>query len=97
MEQTGIIDTTQVNDPVPIPEPSPTHGSYHWSFERYDISFRDVSICSKLDRLMSIALVPLTIAPFAAGTLNPIPDAILCATIILHSHIGFQYVCIQAN
>ncbi|KAL8741508.1 MAG: hypothetical protein Q9190_005896 [Brigantiaea leucoxantha] len=79
MEQTGIIDTTQVNDPVPIPEPSPTHGSYHWSFER----------------LMSIALVPLTIAPFAAGTLNPIPDAILCATIILHSHIGFQSVIID--
>lgn len=22
------------NDPVPVPDPSPTHGSYHWSFER---------------------------------------------------------------
>lgn len=22
------------NDPAPIPDPSPTHGSYHWTFER---------------------------------------------------------------
>ena len=41
---------------------------------------------------MSALLVPLTIAPFAAGTLNPITDAILCATILIHTHIGFQYV-----
>ena len=43
-------------------------------------------------RLLSVALVPLTVAPFAAGTLNPITDALLCATILIHSHIGFQYV-----
>lgn len=43
-------------------------------------------------RLIAAALVPLTIAPFAAGTLNPVMDAIFCATIIIHSHIGFQYV-----
>ena len=43
-------------------------------------------------RLISAALIPLTVAPFAAGTLNPIMDAILCATILTHSHIGFQYV-----
>ena len=24
-----------VNDPVEIHEPAPTHGSYHWAFERY--------------------------------------------------------------
>ena len=36
--------------------------------------------------------MPLTVAPFAAGTLNPITDAILCATIVIHSHIGFQFV-----
>ncbi|KAI4287949.1 MAG: hypothetical protein L6R35_002786 [Caloplaca aegaea] len=68
-----------VNDPAPVPEPSPTHGSYHWVFER----------------AMSAALIPLTIAPFAAGTLNPVMDAILCAGIILHSHIGFQSVIID--
>ncbi|KAL8943341.1 MAG: hypothetical protein Q9216_001116 [Gyalolechia sp. 2 TL-2023] len=44
---------------------------------------------------MSAALVPLTIAPFAAGTLNPITDALLCAGIIIHSHIGFQSVIID--
>lgn len=73
-----IIDGT-ANDPAPIPQPSPTHGSYHWAFER----------------LISAALVPLTVAPFAAGTLNPVTDAILCATILIHSHIGFQSVIID--
>ncbi|KAI4232491.1 MAG: hypothetical protein L6R40_007388 [Gallowayella cf. fulva] len=68
-----------VNDPAPVPEPSPTHGSYHWVFER----------------AMSAALIPLTIAPFAAGTLNPITDALLCAGIIIHSHIGFQSIIID--
>lgn len=50
---------------------------------------------------MSAALIPLTIAPFAAGSLNPIMDAILCAGIIIHSHIGFQYdhsfVCTESD
>ncbi|KAL8683402.1 MAG: hypothetical protein Q9186_000664 [Xanthomendoza sp. 1 TL-2023] len=71
----GIV----VNDPAPVPEPSPTHGSYHWVFER----------------AMSAALIPLTIAPFAAGTLNPMTDALLCAGIIIHSHIGFQSIIID--
>ena len=43
-------------------------------------------------RLIAASLIPLTVAPFAAGTLNPIPDAILCSTILIHSYIGFQYV-----
>src|SRR5271156_177609 len=66
-----------VNDAAPVPKTSPTHGSYHWTFER----------------LISVGLIPLTIAPFAAGTMNPTLDAILVATILVHSHIGFQYVC----
>lgn len=28
-----VIDGT-ANDPAPVPDPSPTHGSYHWAFER---------------------------------------------------------------
>ncbi|KAL8694591.1 MAG: hypothetical protein Q9218_000773 [Villophora microphyllina] len=44
---------------------------------------------------MSAALIPLTIVPFAAGSLNPIMDAILCAGLIIHSHIGFQSVIID--
>ncbi|KUJ24239.1 succinate dehydrogenase-ubiquinone-cytochrome b small subunit, mitochondrial precursor [Mollisia scopiformis] len=67
------------NDPAPVPTPSPSHGSYHWTFER----------------LISAGLVPLTIAPFAAGSLNPMMDAILCGTILIHSHIGFESIVID--
>jgi succinate dehydrogenase (ubiquinone) membrane anchor subunit len=63
-----------VNDPAPVPHTSPSHGSYHWSFER----------------LVCVGLVPLTIAPFAAGSLHPVTDAALCSLLVLHSHIGFQ-------
>ncbi|CZT47133.1 related to succinate dehydrogenase precursor [Rhynchosporium secalis] len=62
------------NDPAPVPAANPSHGSYHWTFERS----------------MAVALIPLTIAPFASGSLNPTMDAIFCATILLHSHIGFE-------
>lgn len=40
--------------------------------------------------MISLGLVPLTIAPFAAGSLNPTTDAILCGAILIHSHIGFD-------
>ncbi|KAL4809241.1 CybS-domain-containing protein [Aspergillus unguis] len=63
-----------MNDPAPIPHPHPSHGSYHWTFER----------------LVCVGLVPLTIAPFAAGSLNPVTDAVLCSLLVLHSHVGFQ-------
>ena len=39
---------------------------------------------------MSAALIPLVIAPFASGSLNPMTDAILCGAILIHSHIGFE-------
>ncbi|KAF2030495.1 succinate dehydrogenase-like protein membrane anchor subunit [Setomelanomma holmii] len=67
-----IVGTT--NDPVPVPDPDYTHGSYHWSFER----------------IVSAGLIPLTIAPFASGSLNPVTDSILCALLVVHSHIGFE-------
>jgi succinate dehydrogenase (ubiquinone) membrane anchor subunit len=62
-----------------VPPASPSHGSYHWTFER----------------LVSAGLIPLTIAPFAAGSLNPTTDAILCAAILIHSHIGFESMVID--
>ncbi|KFG80053.1 succinate dehydrogenase cytochrome b small subunit [Metarhizium anisopliae] len=68
-----------VNDPAPVPPPSAAHGSYHWTFER----------------LLAAGLVPLTIAPFASGSLNPTMDAILCSAVLIHSHIGFQSVIID--
>ncbi|KAL4970363.1 CybS family protein [Aspergillus stella-maris] len=63
-----------MNDPAPIPTPHPSHGSYHWTFER----------------IVAVGLVPLTIAPFAAGSLSPVMDAVLCSLIVVHSHVGFQ-------
>jgi len=72
-------NTKAVNDPAPIPPPSPAHGSYHWTFER----------------LLAAGLVPLTLAPFAANTLNPTLDAVLCAGLLVHSHLGFQNIIID--
>ncbi|KAI1157482.1 CybS-domain-containing protein [Nemania serpens] len=68
-----------VNDAVPVPDPKPTHGSYHWTFER----------------LIAAGLVPLSVAPFAAGSLNPALDAVLCALLLVHSHAGFQSIIID--
>ena len=68
-----------VNDPVPVPNPSPSHGSYHWTFER----------------LIAASLIPLTVAPFAAGSLNPTVDAVLCGVILVHSHLGFQGIVVD--
>jgi succinate dehydrogenase (ubiquinone) membrane anchor subunit len=62
------------NDPAPVPPANPAHGSYHWTFER----------------LVAVGLIPLTIAPFASGSLNPTTDALLAAAILIHSHIGFE-------
>ncbi|KAK6430599.1 membrane anchor subunit of succinate dehydrogenase, Sdh4 [Oleoguttula sp. CCFEE 5521] len=62
-----------INDAAPVPEPEPLHGSYHWSFERG----------------VSIALVPLTVIPFAAGSLSPLLDGGLIGLLILHSYMGF--------
>jgi succinate dehydrogenase (ubiquinone) membrane anchor subunit len=62
-----------INDPAPVPQPSPTHGSYHWTFER----------------ALSLGLVPLTLAPFAYGSLNPVMDSVFVAAVLLHSHVGF--------
>jgi len=67
------------NDPAYIPKPEPFHGSYHWTFER----------------LIAVGLVPLTVAPFAAGTLNPTFDAVFVAALIIHSHFGFQSMVID--
>uniref|UniRef100_A0A336UJ02 Succinate dehydrogenase [ubiquinone] cytochrome b small subunit n=1 Tax=Botrytis fuckeliana TaxID=380458 RepID=A0A336UJ02_9HELO len=62
------------NDAAAVPKPSPSHGSYHWTFER----------------LIAVGLVPLTVAPFVSGSLNLATDALLCAAILIHSHIGFE-------
>lgn len=68
-----------MNDPVEVPPPSPSHGSYHWTF----------------DRVVAAGLIPLTVAPFAAGSLNPTMDAVLAATILIHSHTGFGNIIVD--
>lgn len=40
-------------------------------------------------------MVPLTVVPFAAGSLNPVMDATLCSLLLLHSHVGFQSIIID--
>ncbi|KAJ5819204.1 Cytochrome b succinate dehydrogenase small subunit CybS [Penicillium riverlandense] len=69
-----ILPPQPLNDPAPIPETHPSEGSYHWSFER----------------LVCVGLIPVTIAPFAAGSFNPVMDAVLCSLLVAHSHVGFQ-------
>ena len=73
------LTTRTVNDPAPVPEPSPIHGSYHWTFER----------------AVAAGLIPLTVAPFAGGSLNPGMDAVLCTLLLVHSHGGFQQILVD--
>ncbi|KAF2857681.1 hypothetical protein K470DRAFT_260578 [Piedraia hortae CBS 480.64] len=63
-----------VNDAVRVPDPEPMHGAYHWTFER----------------LLSASLLPITIAPYAAGVFSPLMDGTFVGLLIIHSYIGFQ-------
>ncbi len=63
-----------VNDAYVPPKPSKVHGSRHWTFER----------------LVSVGLVPLTVAPFAFGSITPFADSILSVLLLIHSYTGFQ-------
>jgi succinate dehydrogenase (ubiquinone) membrane anchor subunit len=40
-------------------------------------------------------MIPLTVAPFAAGSLNPALDAVLCGLLLIHSHSGLQSIVID--
>lgn len=63
-----------VNDAYVTPPRDKLHGSRHWTF----------------DRLVSVGLVPLTIAPFAFGSISPASDSILSVLLLIHSYAGFQ-------
>lgn len=39
----------------------------------------------------------MTIAPFAAGVLNPMMDSFLIGLILVHSHIGFEYAFLPTH
>lgn len=87
-----------VNDPVPVPQPHPSEGSYHWTFERFVtfyvqhcmILYLGVPEMLTSPSAVCVGLIPLSIAPFAAGSLNPVMDAVLCSLLVAHSHVGFQ-------
>lgn len=56
----------------------------------------DKIYCSHTDavyhnRAVSVAILPITIAPFAAGSLNPTLDGLFIGLILIHTHIGFEY------
>jgi len=65
--------------------PSPHHQQNH-------STHLSVLTDTSITRLVAAALIPVTIAPFAGGSLNPVLDATFCALLIVHSHIGFQYI-----
>jgi succinate dehydrogenase (ubiquinone) membrane anchor subunit len=71
----GPIVRDTVNDALPFPTPSKSHGSYHWAFER----------------LLSASLVPATGAAFAlSGSNYPVLDGLLGVGLVMHSHIGVR-------
>ncbi|KAL7416254.1 CybS-domain-containing protein [Mrakia frigida] len=73
--RTAAVLIGTVNDATTFPPPSKSHGSQHWQFER----------------LLCVALVPLTATSFMLSTsAHPIFDGVLGATLVLHSHIGFD-------
>ena len=43
-----------------------------------------------LTRIVSAAILPMTVMPFATGVLNPMMDGLLIGLILVHSHIGFE-------
>jgi succinate dehydrogenase (ubiquinone) membrane anchor subunit len=62
-----------VNEPTTFPAPHPSHGSYHWAFER----------------AVSVALIPLFAAGAVKHGASGVLDATIALTLVVHSHIGF--------
>ncbi|CAI5757561.1 unnamed protein product [Candida verbasci] len=62
-----------VNDAYIPPKPHKLEGSYHWTAER----------------LVSIGLVPLTLAPLFTGV-STLLDSTLSALLLYHCYAGFQ-------
>ncbi|RXW20050.1 hypothetical protein EST38_g5815 [Candolleomyces aberdarensis] len=76
----GPIPKGSANDATTFPPPSPTHGSYHWVFERS----------------LSAALIPLTAAAFVTSGSNfPIVDNLLGLSLVIHSHLGFNQAVVD--
>ncbi|WFD05344.1 adenylosuccinate synthase [Malassezia vespertilionis] len=74
--ESGSYIKGTVNDSVEYPKPDPSHGSYHWAFER----------------LLSVSLIPLISVACVKHGMSGAVDGILSAVLLLHSHIGFDNV-----
>jgi len=76
----GAVLRGTVNDPTPFPDPSRIHGSHHWAFER----------------LLSVALIPMTVSAFVVSpTAYPVLDGVLAMSLVVHSHIGFDSIVVD--
>lgn len=63
-----------VNDAYVPPEPDHFHGGYHWTYEK----------------IITIAMIPLFITPFAAGAEYPLVDSIFSVLLVFHCRAGFE-------
>jgi len=63
-----------VNDAVKIPPMDFYKGSYHWDYER----------------IVTVSMVPLALAPFVIGIEHPYIDAIFSILLLIHCRYGFQ-------
>ncbi|CAG8709463.1 3723_t:CDS:2, partial [Racocetra fulgida] len=70
---TKTIENGAVNEAVVLPPKDKVAGSYHWDFER----------------LLSLSLIPLTIASVVNGA-HPITDLFLGVILPFHCHLGFD-------
>ncbi|KAG8870271.1 membrane anchor subunit of succinate dehydrogenase, Sdh4, partial [Tulasnella sp. 331] len=76
----GPVLPGTVNEATTFPEPNRSHGSHHWAFER----------------LLSVALLPMTASAFVmSSSPHPVVDGLLAMSLVIHSHIGFDSVVVD--
>ncbi|KAL1921845.1 uncharacterized protein VTP21DRAFT_10487 [Calcarisporiella thermophila] len=82
IQASKIVEATAADKPVvaddsvvKLPPTNRMEGSYHWDFER----------------LLSVALVPLTAAAMVQGA-HPVTDALIGVVLPIHCHIGFDAI-----
>ncbi|KAH3665580.1 hypothetical protein OGAPHI_003767 [Ogataea philodendri] len=63
-----------VNDAYVPPAPNEYHGSYHWTYEK----------------IVTLGMAPLVMAPFVAGVQHPLADAVMGTLMLWHCKAGFE-------
>lgn len=101
----NTLETVNDAAPIPPPHPSEgsyhwtferlvnlltkLNSRYSWVGRWNTRKLANTSV-SIIYRIVAAGLIPLTIAPFAGGSLSPVTDAVLCGLLVVHSHVGFQ-------